>query len=293
MPHLTADDGVRLYYEETGSGAPIVFVHEFAGDHRAWEPQIRFFSRHYRCITYSARGFLPSDIPTDPAAYSQARARDDIRSVLNELSIERAHIVGLSMGGFATLHFGLSYPERAVSLVIGGCGYGAEPGEREKFAAETAATAKRFDDLGMAKVAAGYAIGPTRVQFANKDPRGWQEFATQLAEHSALGSALTQRGVQALRPSLYDLTAEMEKMETPSLIITGDEDWPCLQPALLMKQTIPSAALSVMPNCGHAINLEDPDQFNRLAGDFVAQVDAGRWPRRDLRALAASITGMT
>jgi pimeloyl-ACP methyl ester carboxylesterase len=291
MPHLTADDGVRLYYEETGSGAPIVFVHEFAGDHRAWEPQIRFFSRHYRCITYSARGFPPSDIPTDPAAYSQARARDDIRSVLNELSIERAHIVGLSMGGFATLHFGLSYPERAVSLVIGGCGYGAEPGEREKFAAETAATAKRFDDLGMAKVAAGYAIGPTRVQFANKDPRGWQEFATQLAEHSALGSALTQRGVQALRPSLYDLTAEMEKMETPSLIITGDEDWPCLQPALLMKRHIKTAGLVVMPNAGHTINLEEPAAFNHHLADFFHAVERGTWPVRDPRAKSSTILG--
>jgi pimeloyl-ACP methyl ester carboxylesterase len=291
MPHITADDGVRLYYEETGSGAPIIFVHEFAGDHRAWEPQIRFFSRHYRCITYSARGFPPSDVPTDPSAYSQARARDDIRSVLNELGIERAHIVGLSMGGFATLHFGISYPERAVSLVIGGCGYGAEPSEREKFAAETTATAKRFDDLGMEKVAAGYAIGPTRVQFANKDPRGWQEFATQLAEHSALGSALTQRGVQALRPSLYDLTAEMEKMETPSLVITGDEDWPCLQPAILMKRHIKTAGLVVMPNAGHTINLEDPAAFNHHLTDFFHAVERGTWPVRDPRAMSATILG--
>src|SRR5258707_6410036 len=113
MAHLTTDDGVKLYYEETGAGSPIVFVHEFAGDHRSWEPQVRYFSRMYRCITYSARGYPPSDVPEDWAQYSQDRARDDIRSVLDALKIDQAHIVGLSMGGFATVHFGFTYPRRA------------------------------------------------------------------------------------------------------------------------------------------------------------------------------------
>ena len=130
MPHLTTDDGVKLYYEETGSGIPIVFVHEFAGDYRAWEPQVRYFSRRYRCITYNARGYPPSDVPKEPGRYSQDRARDDIRAVLDALKIDKAHIVGLSMGGFATLHFGFTYPDRARSLVIAGCGYGAEPDKR-------------------------------------------------------------------------------------------------------------------------------------------------------------------
>ena len=137
-----------------------------------------------------------------------------------------------------------------------------------------------------------YAYGPTRVQFENKDPRGFAEFKRQLAEHSALGSKNTQLGVQRERPSLYDLVDQMRDLRAPTLVLTGDEDWPCLQPALLMKQSIPSAALAVMPNAGHTINIEDPDEFNRIVGDFVAQVDAGRWPVRDPRALSASITGM-
>ncbi len=115
MPHAAADDGVRLYYEEAGSGAPIVFVHEFAGDHRSWEPQMRFFSRRYRCIAFNARGYPPSDVPPDVERFSQARARDDIVAILDHLGIDRAHIVGLSMGGFATLHVGLAYPQRARS----------------------------------------------------------------------------------------------------------------------------------------------------------------------------------
>src|SRR3989442_5525126 len=120
MPKLTTDDGVALHYEETGAGTPLVFVHEFGGDARSWEPQVRYFSRLYRCIAYNARGYPPSDVPEDFDRYSQERARDDIRSVLDALHIERAHVVGLSMGAFATLHFGLAYPQRALSITVAG-----------------------------------------------------------------------------------------------------------------------------------------------------------------------------
>ena len=292
MPFATTDDGVRLHYEESGTGTPVIFVHEFAGDHRAWEPQMRHFGQRYRAITYAARGYPPSDVPAEVAKYSQARAADDIGSVLDHLGIARAHIVGLSMGGFAVLHFGFRHAARALSLCVAGCGYGAEKGQREKFHAEADAIAAFLDQQGIEAFAEKYAYGPTRVQFENKDPRGFAEFKQQLGEHSALGARNTQLGVQRERPSLYDLTAEMKALTVPTLILTGDEDWPCLQPALLMKQTIPSAALSVMPNCGHTINIEDPDQFNRIVGDFIVQVDAGRWPQRDPRAVTGSITGM-
>ena len=292
MPHATADDGTRLYFEETGSGTPVIFVHEFAGDLRSWEPQMRHFGQRHRAIAYNARGYPPSDVPEHPSSYGQARAADDILAVLDHLGIDRAHIVGLSMGGFATLHFGFRHPGRALSLVVGGCGYGAEPGQRERFKAEAAAIAQALRQDGMALFAARYAHGPTRVQFENKDPRGFAEFARQLAEHSALGAANTQLGVQAERPSLYDLVDEMRALLVPTLVLTGDEDWPCLQLGLLMKQSIPSAALAVMPNCGHTINLEDPDGFNRLVGAFLVQVECGRWPMRDPRALTPSITGI-
>ncbi len=292
MPHALTDDGVRLYYEETGAGTPVIFVHEYAGDHRAWEPQMRHFGQRYRAIAFAARGYPPSDVPEDVTKYSQARAADDIGSVLDHLQIAKAHVVGLSMGGFATLHFGFRHSARALSLVVAGCGYGAEPGQREKFQAEAETIAKFIDDNDIAVFAEKYAYGPTRVQFENKDPRGFAEFKQQLAEHSKLGARNTQLGVQRLRPSLYDLVDDMKRLLVPTLVLTGDEDWPCLQPALLLKQNIPTAALSVMPNCGHTINIEDPDQFNRIVGEFLLLVDSGRWPTRDPRALSASITGM-
>ena len=291
MPHLTTDDGIKLYYEEVGSGIPVVFVHEFAGDLRSYEMQLRYFGQRYRCIAYNARGYPPSDVPNDGESYSQARARDDIRAVLDALKIEKAHIVGLSMGGFATLHFGFTYSDRARSLVIAGCGYGATPDKRAQFAEEAEAAAKKFEQDGMEKAAEGYALGPTRVQFQNKDPRGWREFANQLKQNSTEGAARTMRGVQKRRPSLFDLVEEMKTISVPTLIMTGDEDWPCLEPGILMKRTIPTAALVVMPNAGHTINLEEPAAFNQHIADFFHTVDVGAWRKRDPRASVSAILG--
>ncbi len=290
MPHAIASDGVKLYYEEAGRGNAVIFVHEFAGDCRSWEPQMRFFAHRYRCIAFNARGYPPSDVPTDPAQYSQERARDDIVAVLDHLKIDKAHIVGLSMGGFATLHVGLSRPERARSLVIAGCGYGGQPGEEEKFRAEVELAAKAFDVEG-AKAALGYAHGPTRVQFQNKDPRGWQEFANQLASHSPVGSALTLRGVQMKRPLLYQLVEGMRKIDVPALVMTGDEDDPCIEASIIMKRAIPTAGLVVLPRSGHTINIEEPGAFNAAVADFLASVEAGRWEPRDPRSLGRGILG--
>lgn len=292
MPYATTDDGVKLHFEETGAGSPVILVHEFAGDLRSWEPQMRHFGKRYRTIAYNARGFPPSDVPEQVSSYSQARAADDILAVLNHIGAPKAHVVGLSMGGFATLHFGLRHPQRALSLCIGGCGYGAEPDKRETFRAEADTIAGMIRKDGMAAFAERYAYGPTRVQYENKDPRGHAEFKAMLAEHSAVGSANTQQGVQKERPSLYNLVGEMQRLTVPTLIITGDEDWPCLLPGILMKQSIPSAALAVIPNSGHAINIEEPEEYNRCVGDFLAQVESGRWPQRDPRAVSESITGM-
>ena len=274
-------DGVSLYYEAEGAGQPLVFVHEFAGDHRSWHPQVRFFSRRYRTIAFNARGYPPSDVPEGAEAYSQDRAAEDIRGVLDALKIPKAHVCGLSMGGYATLHFGLKHPDRALSLVVAGAGYGSASGEREKFLRDSEAVVKRFEDDGMAKTADFYAKGPTRVQLMDKDPHSWREFHRQLAEGSARGHALTQRGVQLRRPSIMDLGERMEKLEVPTLIMTGDEDDPCLEPAIFMKRKIPTSGLVVLPKSGHAINLEEPEAFNRAVLDFLTAVDAGKWPRRN------------
>ena len=291
MPTLTTDDGVRLHYEEAGSGVPIVFVHEFAGDARSWEPQLRHFARRYRCIAYCARGYPPSDVPEDAERYSQARACEDIRSVLDALRIERAHVVGLSMGANATLHFGLAHPQRALSLTFAGGGYGSYPAVHAKFQQDSRANAETIRTQGLAHFVDTYGRGPTRVQLQNKDPRAFDEYLRQFREHSAAGSINTLLGVQARRPSFYDRTAEIGRLQVPLLILTGDEDEPSLEPSLMIKRCAPGAALAVLPRSGHGINLEEPELFNRLLEDFLHQVEAGRWASRDPRAAVASIYG--
>jgi pimeloyl-ACP methyl ester carboxylesterase len=251
---------------------------------------MRFFARSFRCIAYNARGFPPSDVPEDPERYSQAHARDDVIALLDHLTIERAHVVGMSMGGFAALHAGISYPQRVRSLVIAGCGYGAEPDKREAFQAECEAAAASFE-TNWTEAVKKYALGPTRVQFQNKDPRGWEEFARQLAGQSAKGHALTMRGVQKRRPSLYELVDALKKISVPVLVVTGDEDDPCLEPALLMKRSIATAGLVVLPFSGHTINIEEPQAFNQALLEFLLRVDEGRAPRRDPRSLSAGILG--
>lgn len=289
MAYATTDDGVRLYYEEAGSGTPIVFVHEFGGDHRSWEAQMRHFSRRHRCVTFAARGYPPSDVPEAVESYSQLRAVEDIVAIMDAADIDRAHVVGLSMGGFAALHVGLEVPQRARSLVVAGAGYGAEKQYEAYFREVSAEVARQFETQGSEQFAKTYALGASRVQFQNKDPRGWHEFAMQLGEHSARGSANTMRGVQMRRPSLYDLEDRLRAMRVPTLVVVGDEDDHCLQPGIFLKKMIPASGLLVLPKTGHTLNLEEPEQFNRSIGDFIAMVEAGRWAERDPRAMPAEI----
>jgi len=283
MPYVNSK-GARLYYEETGSGRPIVFVHEFAADLREWEQQLRWFSREYRCIAFNARGYPPSDVPESADLYGYEYSADDILAVLDGLGIDRAHIVGLSMGAYATLQFGMRNPDRALSLVAAGVGAGAPHEHRELFKQQAEATARRFLEKGSPVVAAELAHGANRVQLLNKDPRGWQLFKEHLAEHSAVGSAHTLRQYQALRPSLYDYEKEFAACRLPTLLIVGDEDEPCLDINLFLKRTMPSAQLWMFPATGHAVNLEEPVAFNTGVHAFLSAVDRDRWQPRDPRA---------
>jgi len=286
---VTTDDGVGLHFEEAGEGTAIIFVHEFGGDHRSWEPQMRYFARRHRCVTFAARGYPPSDVPAEAAQYSQARAAADILAVMDGLGIAAAHIVGLSMGGFATLHFGLDYPSRARSLTVAGAGYGAEKQYEAYFRGVSLEVAAQFEAQGSETFARTYALAASRVQFQNKDPRGWAEFAAQLGQHSALGSANTMRGVQARRPSIYDLEARLKAMAVPTLVVVGDEDDHCIAPGVFLKRVVPACGLLVLPKTGHTLNLEEPAMFNQCVADFIALAEAGRWTPRDPRANAAEI----
>ena len=284
MSTVTADDGARLYYEEAGQGTPVVFVHEFLGDCRSWGAQVRHFSRRYRCVAYNARGYPPSDVPQRVEDYSFEHQRAGIRAVLDGLGIDRAHVVGLSMGAFASFYFGMQWPGRALSLTLAGIGSGAMPEGRAQFRQESEARAERLLAEGFGEHAESLCLSPTRVQLQNKNPRGFAEFRAQVKQHSATGSALTLKGYQALRPALQDYSEQMARCTVPTLIICGDEDEPCLDASLMLKRAMPSAGLAVMPHTGHACNLEEPELFNRLCEQFFHQVESGQYRMRDPRA---------
>jgi pimeloyl-ACP methyl ester carboxylesterase len=279
MPKFKTTDGVELYYEQAGSGTPVVFVHEFAGDYRTWEPQMRRFSRSHRCVTYSQRGYPPSDVPSDPEKYGQDIARGDAIALMDSLGIDKAHVVGHSMGAYTALHVGINQPKRCISVTAAGCGWGSlpDPAAREAMRAQAAETAKLFTEKTMAEAAALYADTPTRQAQKNKDPRGYAEFAHMLAEHSAQGHALTMTRLQSKRPTLWDMEADLKKFAVALLVICGDEDETCLDGSVFLKRTVPTAALFVVPRSGHTITSEEPEAVNFALAELFAAAEAGHW----------------
>ena len=284
MPQ-TLIDGVGLYYEVQGDGFPLVWSHEFAGDYRSWKGQVEYFAGRYTVVTYSARGYPPSDVPTDLDAYGQDRAVEDLMGLLDHLDIREAHIGGLSMGGGVALNFGLKYTDRARSLIVAGTGTGST--DPELFRREIGELAQLLETEGMEGMS-GYLRGPTRAQLLRKNPAGWQQFADQFHQHSAIGSAMTIRGVQGKRSPIFDLEARLRELEVPTLIMVGDEDDPCIEPSIFMKQCVPRSGLVVFPQSGHAINLEEPQLFNQRVDSFLTAVEADEWAMRGKSAETGS-----
>jgi len=278
MPYVEAT-GAKLYFEEGGEGYPIIFIHEFASDIRGWDAQIRYFSRAYRCIAFNARGYPPSDVPEDAACYGWELAVDDIAAVMRGLSIERAHLVGLSMGGYAALQFALRYPHKVGVIFAASVGSGSHPAQRDAWLRETSVLARIFRDHGMVALAERMARGPTRIQLKNKDPKSWQEFVARLLELSPRGLSHTMVRSQALRPSLHDLRDQFSEMTNPVLLAVGDEDAACLETNLMLKSVLPNAGLWICPNTGHCINLEEPAAFNAQIENFLAAAERGSWRR--------------
>lgn len=279
MPTFSSD-GVDIHYQLAGEGYPLVWSHEFAGDITSWEPQVNFFSRRYQVITYCHRGYPPSEVPDDPEAYSQDHQVEDVYRLLRHLGIDRAYIGGLSMGGTVTISFAIAHPEMCRALIVASAGAGSNPGDRERLVASWQALSDSMIAEGMEKFADGYARGPERVQFLRKDPVGWARFHAGLASHSAQGSALTFRGVQMKRPTIYQLEKDLQQIKAPTLVLIGDEDAPCVDAALFMKRNIPACGLAVFPQSGHTINLEEPGLYNRTVLDFLTAVEAGKWVER-------------
>ncbi len=285
MPFADSD-GVKIYFEETGAGEPLVFLHEYGGDHRSWQDQVRMFSRSHRCIAIAARGYPPSKVPEDASAYGQDLANSDTIAVLDHLGLDRVYLVGLSMGAYTALQLVLDFPDRVVAAVAASGGSGSYRPARERFVAETETVAAQIE-ADRAIPAEAMASGPARIQLKHKDPAGWKNFVKNLAEHPPLAAAHILRQIQLKRPSLYDLEEKLRAVRTPVLLLVGDEDESCLDVNLFLKRTMASAQLALLPGCGHLLNLEEPALFHQLIERFLVSVERGRWRPRDLGATPA------
>ena len=279
MPYIQSE-GARLYYEEAGSGTPIVFAHEFSGDLWSWEKQIQHFSRRYRCIAFNARGYPPSEVPQKLSHYSHQHAVDDVAVVMRHLGVGRAHIIGCSMGSRTTLDFGLTYPRMALSLTMIGIGSGGDPRNKAAFQRDAEARARLYEAGGLGEVLKGLRKAPNRIQLKSKNPRAFEDFCRRFMLHSAQGCAHITRRVMARRVSLYGMEKPLRAMKVPAHVIVGDEDPGAIDSGLFMKKVSPAVRLSVVPSTGHLVNLEEPDLLHRLTEDFFALVDSKQWRPR-------------
>ncbi len=280
---FAVNDGVRIHYEDTGGAGPaILFLHEYAGDHRSWAAQVAALKDRYRCLAVSGRGYPPSDSPDDPAAYSQQLMNADALAVLDAAGVNKAHVVGLSMGAFTALQLAQFHSGRLLSATVaaGGSGSAEDPAAREGFVTEALGLAAMMEKQG-AIPAEAMCKGPTRIQLRAKDEAAWRMSVEHLAEHPAQAAANMLRGVQVGRPSLRDQADTLAAVKLPVLLMVGDEDTSCLHVNVWLKSIMPAARLMVFPASGHALNLEEPDLFNAALARFLALVESGGWRPRD------------
>ena len=267
MP-FAQSSGVRLYYEDSGAGPAVLFVHELASDLRQWRGTIAALRPRYRCIAWNARGYPPSDTPDAPEAYRWEAFAGDIGAVLDHLELPGAILVGWSMGGYAALQFARLRPERVLGLVLAGVGSGSPAAERGPFQAQMLelAQAWRTDPAAAAELV---AASPGR-QPLKRDPRAFAAWLADLKTHSPQGMALTCANYQALRPSLEACEADLARLSPPVLLMVGEADAPCLEASRWLARTIPGAQLTVLEGGGHAPMLEDPAGFARALEQFLA-----------------------
>jgi pimeloyl-ACP methyl ester carboxylesterase len=270
MRRVRSFDGVGLHVQECGSGTPVLFVHELLGNGASFAPVIARLPQGLRCITYNARGYPPSQVPPfSTAIYSEAAARTDLLAVLDHLELERAHLVGVSMGAACCLNAALAAPGRIASMVLASIGSGSDnPPEAQAVQLETMAT--QFETRRLEELLQEHGSRPNRRSLAANEPESWRIFQDEFMNLSPAGLANTLRGVQKRRPPLYALEAQVRTLAVPALVVLGEQDAPCRKPCEFLADTLPQARLEVVAAAGHTPNLERPELFAGLVRDFIA-----------------------
>ncbi len=274
MPTL-AVNGVQIGYEVCGSGIPLVLLHEYATDMRAWEAQVRFFSRFYCVIRFNNRGYPPSTVPCEPEAYHHERLIEDLGGFLDALAVPKAFLVGIATGGNLALNFALRCPERVLGLVTVGPGAGTT--DRENWLRAAVRLADAIKQRGVEAVVEAISAAPQRLALKRKDPNSWEAFLGMMRALDPVGAEHLMRVTLTSRAPVTDLGDAIAQCRLPILVMVGDGDTPAEQACRFIAAQAPHAGLVVLPNCGHTLNLEEPALFNQLVFDFLAAVHSGRW----------------
>ncbi|HEY3916520.1 MAG TPA: alpha/beta hydrolase [Stellaceae bacterium] len=275
MPQAKAGDGTKLYYESQGSGPAIIFVHELAGTCHSFDLQVAALKDRYRCLTFNARGYPPSDVPSAVESYSQDIAATDIGAVLDAAGEKDAHVMGVSMGSAAALQFALAYPARVRSAILCSIGSGSDA-KPEEYVANMEAMAARVEKNGMEQIRQNFTASPARLKLKEKSPAEFAKFLGEIEKFSVQGLTNTMRGVQKRRPPLYAHKDKIAAMRIPTLVVLGGVDQGCEKPSHFLKDTLLGARLEILPNTGHGVNIEEPDRVNRMVAAFVGAVEARR-----------------
>jgi pimeloyl-ACP methyl ester carboxylesterase len=262
-------NGVRLYYEVTGKGAPLVLVHGFACGIRSWDPQVRALSRSHRVIAYDVRGHGISEAPEDPGAYSQPVLVDDLQALLAYLGIRRAAVGGLSMGGNIALNLALAHPKMVSALIVADTGAGSD--NTAEWVAGARAFADVLDGRGIEAFADMASANPLFARYIAGGPEAERFIRSCLMTHRAHGLMHTAREVLAKRPTIYSLEPRLRELRAPTLLIVGEHDEPCRKVHDFMATVIPRARQVVLPGVGHLTNLEAPAAFNAAIRRFLAK----------------------
>jgi 2-succinyl-6-hydroxy-2,4-cyclohexadiene-1-carboxylate synthase len=256
-------DAPRLHIDVDGAGPVVLLAHGFGGSARNFGPQMRALKDRYRVVRYDARGHGRSDAPTEASAYTPAAFVDDMRRVLDEVGATAAVVGGLSMGAGIALRFALAHPSRVRGLVLSAFPAGAD--DPDGFAGKALAFADRIERDGLEAAGHDYVWGPsTRL-----DPNAVNFVRQGFLEHPAHGLELALRGVIARQPSVAAMRADLAHVRMPVLIVVGSEDGPSLRASRALAGAIPHAKLVVVPDAGHVVNLQKPDEVSAAIHAFV------------------------
>jgi pimeloyl-ACP methyl ester carboxylesterase len=269
MPFATIN-GINIYYEEHGAGAPLVWVHGFSCGIRSWDPQVSAFSSSRRVIAYDLRGFGISDAPQTSNAYSQDISVADLAALLDHLRIERTALGGLSMGGNIALNYALAHPERVSGLIIADTGAGSD--NTAEWVAGALRYAEAAERSGVEAFADLACANPLFARYIEQGADRARFIRSCLMTHRARGIMHTAREVLAKRPTIYSLEAKLKAMSVPTLLVVGEHDAPCVKVHEFMARTIPNARSVVLKGIGHLSNLEAPEAFNAHVRTFLDQL---------------------